>query len=69
MPPSNRTDPGHGSGGQRYPGTFMLALREAFHRLGWQTRRWLSDAVECTDAKGREQVMAMFFGRRAVRSV
>ena len=69
MPPSNRTDPGHGSGGQRYPGTFLLALREAFNRLGWQTRRWLSDAVECTDAKGREQVMALENLYRRVRPV
>src|SRR5260370_30737667 len=42
------SNPGTGFGGPRYPGTFLLALREAFARLNWQTRRWLGDAVECT---------------------
>src|SRR5437763_1237387 len=59
MARSKHTDPGRGYGGQRYPGTFLLALREAFSRLGWQARRWLGDAVDCTDAKGREQTMAL----------
>ena len=66
---SKRTNPGHGFGGQRFPGTFLLALREAFDRLGWQTRRWLGDAVECTDAKGREQVLALENLYRRVRPV
>jgi hypothetical protein len=69
MASSNRGNPGSGFGGPRYPGTFMLALREAFARLNWQTRRWLGDAVDCTDAAGREQVLALENLYRRVRSV
>src|SRR5260370_5655925 len=63
------SNPGTGFGGPRYPGTFPLALREAFARLNWQTRRWLGDAVECTDAAGREQVLALENLYRRVRAV
>ena len=59
MQSQRRSNPGHGFGGPRYPGTFLLALREAFARANWQTRRWLGDAVECTDAAGREQMLAL----------
>jgi hypothetical protein len=69
MPISKRGNPGNGFGGPRYPGTFMLALREAFTRLNWQTRHWLGDAVDCTDAAGREQVLALENLYRRVRSV
>jgi hypothetical protein len=54
-----RSNPGYGFGGPRYPGTFLLALREAFAQQKWQIRRWLNDAVECTDANGREQTLAL----------
>jgi hypothetical protein len=59
MTPHHRSDPGSGSGPARYPGTFLLALREALAGLGWQTRRWLGDAVQCVDSEGREQVIGL----------
>src|SRR5882724_3373735 len=68
MPSRSRSNPGTGFGGPRYPGTCVLALREAFTRLNWQTRRWLGDAVECTDAAGREQVLALENLYRRVRA-
>jgi hypothetical protein len=55
----NRSDPGQGSGPPRYPGSFMLALREAADGLGWQIRRWLGSAVECVDAGGEERVVGL----------
>jgi hypothetical protein len=54
-----RSDPGHGSGPPRYPGTFLLALQEAASTLNWQIRRWLGEAVECTDADGKEHVVGL----------
>jgi hypothetical protein len=63
------SNPGHGYGGPRYPGTFLLALREAFRRRKWEARQWLGDAVECTDANGREQVLALENLYRRVRPV
>ncbi len=65
----HRSNPGHGFGGPRYPGTFLLALREAFVQLNWQPRRWLGDAVDCTDANGREQMLALENLYRRVRPV
>jgi hypothetical protein len=55
----HRSDPGSGSGAPRFPGTFLLAFREAAAGLGWQVRRWLGDAVECVDVEGREQVVGL----------
>jgi hypothetical protein len=55
----NRSHPGHGSPPPRYPGTFLLALREALAGLKWQVRRWHSHAVECVDGEGREQVVGL----------
>jgi hypothetical protein len=55
MPRLNRNDPGSGSGPPRYPGTFLLALREAVAGLGWQIRRWRGALVECVDAEGNER--------------
>jgi hypothetical protein len=59
MATRHRSDPGSGSGAPRFPGTFLLAFREAVTGLGWQLRRWLGDAVECVDAEGREQVVGL----------
>jgi hypothetical protein len=58
MPP-RRSDPGQGSGPSRYPGTFLLAFREAAASLKWQVRRWRGAAVECLDDQGREQVVGL----------
>jgi hypothetical protein len=55
----HRSHPGYGSGSPRYPGTFLLAFREALAALNWQARRWLGDSVECVDAEGREQVIGL----------
>jgi hypothetical protein len=59
MARQKRTDPGPGSGPQRYPGTFLLAFREAAARLQWTVQRALGDAVACVDAEGREQVIPL----------
>jgi hypothetical protein len=69
MRPQSRSNPGLGFGGPRYPGTFLLALREAFRRLEWSARNWLGDAVECTDANGRDQLLALENLYRRVRPV
>lgn len=53
-----RTDPGTGSG-IRYPGSFLLALREAVANLNWEIRRWLGDAVECVDAEGEQHTVGL----------
>ena len=53
-----RCHPGYGSA-PRYPGSFMLALREALDAMKWQPHRWLGMAVDCTDANGREQVLGL----------
>src|SRR5207249_9335425 len=55
----NRSDPGYGSGPQRYPGSFLLAFREAVAALDWKVVRWLGGAVECSDAGGREHVVGL----------
>jgi hypothetical protein len=59
MPSNNRSNPGLSSGPPRYPGTFLLALREALADLNWQTRRWLGDAVVCLDPAGEEHVVGL----------
>lgn len=56
---SPRTNPGHGSGPPRYPGTFLLALRDVLGNLKFEVRRWLGDAVECADAEGKTQVVGL----------
>jgi hypothetical protein len=55
----NRSDPGFGGGPQRYPGSFLLAFREAAAARQWQITRWLGLAVECRDGQGREQVVGL----------
>ncbi len=59
MPHHHRSHPGQGSGQPRYPGSFLLALKEALARLNWQPRRWLGAAVECVDEAGREHVVGL----------
>jgi hypothetical protein len=54
-----RGDPGHGSGPPRYPGSFLLAFREAVAAIGWKVTRWLGGAVECTDSEGREHLVGL----------
>jgi len=57
--PRRRSDPGQGSGPPRYPGTFLLAFREAAAGMGWHIRRWAGDMVECADADGKDHVIGL----------
>lgn len=60
MAARDRSDPGHSSGmPARYPGTFMLAFREATIGLNWKILRWLGDAVECADADGEPHTVGL----------
>jgi len=54
-----RSDPGQGSGPARYPGTFLLAFREAAASLKWEVRRWHAATVECVDGQGRAQLVGL----------
>ncbi len=56
---SPRTNPGHGSGPPRYPGSFLLVFRQAVAGLKWTVQRWRGSAVDCLDAQGREQVVGL----------
>jgi hypothetical protein len=58
MPPHGRSDPGHGSE-PRYPGTFLLALREAAAELHWEVRRWMGALVACADPEGHEHIVGL----------
>lgn len=51
MPNFDQSDPGR-SQGARYPGTFMLALREAIAALGWTAEAWKGGSVACVDGTG-----------------
>jgi hypothetical protein len=59
MPSFDHANPGSGFGGARYPGTFMLALREAFASLNWQPIAWKGSSVECLDAQGQSQQVGL----------
>lgn len=59
MYPRSRSHPGQQSAPPRYPGSFLLALREALAEMKWEPRRWLGMAVECMDAEGHEQVLGL----------
>jgi hypothetical protein len=59
MQPRRRSDPGKGSAPARYPGTFLLAFREAAAGIGWQVRRWKGALVECVDGEGKEHVVGL----------
>ena len=56
---SPRTNPGQGNGPTRYPGTFLLAFREAVAGLKWTVQRWLGDAIDCLDAAGHSHVVGL----------
>src|SRR5262249_47755444 len=59
MRQNDRSDPGQGSAPPRYPGSFLLAFRQALATLNWNITRWLPSAVECTDAEGRHQYVGL----------
>jgi hypothetical protein len=53
------SNPGSGFGGPRYPGTFLLALREALAKLNWQAIAWKGTQVECVDRQGQSQQVGL----------
>src|SRR5262249_36212627 len=65
--PHSRSDPGFGFGPPRYPGTFLLAFRQALAGLHWQARRWLGHAVECVADDGTQRVVGLENLYRRVR--
>jgi hypothetical protein len=67
MPTSGRSDPGSGSGKSRYPGTFLLAFREAAAKLGWKIESWQGDAIVCQDGTGEPLVVGLENLYRRVR--
>jgi hypothetical protein len=54
-----RSNPGTGSPASPYPGTFLLAFREATATMNWKIQRWSGQAVDCTDDQGREHVVGL----------
>jgi hypothetical protein len=54
-----RSNPGTGSPASPYPGTFLLAFREATAKMNWKILRWSGQAVECADDHGREHVVGL----------
>jgi hypothetical protein len=69
MEPQSRSDPGFGSGPPKYPGTFLLAFREAAASVNLQIRRYLGHSVACIDAEGREQTVGLENLYRRARQV
>lgn len=59
MEPRRRSDPGFGSGPPKYPGTFLLAFREAAASADMKIVRYLGHSVACVDAQGREQTVGL----------
>lgn len=53
------SNPGTGFGGARYPGTFLLALREAIAQLRWSEPAWQPAVLECLDPEGRTQQIGL----------
>jgi hypothetical protein len=56
---SDRGNPGQGSGPPQYPGTFLLAFREALAELGWKPARWLGHSVVCRAPDGAEHTVGL----------
>ena len=59
MASNDRSNPGQGSGRQQYPGTFLLAFREALAALGWEPTRWLGHSVVCRTPDGEEHTVGL----------
>lgn len=57
MGPRQRTHPGTGSGPLRFPGTFVLAFREAAVGAGWQVQRWYGPLAVCADGHGHARFL------------
>lgn len=55
---ADRYDPKHGAE-QKFPGSFLLALREAAAALGWQVARWDGRMAVCADATGKEHAVGL----------
>lgn len=52
--PRGRSDPGRGFGPCRYPGSFLLAFREAAAKTGWHLVRLSGETALCHDDDQRE---------------
>lgn len=59
MSPRGRSDPGRGSGPPKYPGSFLLAFREAVARLDWRFERLIQDVALCVSADGKEHYIGI----------
>jgi hypothetical protein len=59
MPQHHRSNPGSGSGPARYPGTFLLAFREALAARKWQVGQSRGDLVACRDEHGQEHFVGL----------
>jgi hypothetical protein len=57
--PRHRSDPGSGSAPPAFPGTFLLAFREAVAGLNWKVERWLGRSVECRDEVGAMRAVGL----------
>jgi hypothetical protein len=55
----HRSDPGTGSAPPSFPGTFLLAFREAVAAVNWKVERWLGRSVECLDVVGRKRAVGL----------
>jgi hypothetical protein len=69
MPPSRRSHPGQGGSSPRYPGSFLLALREAATGLKWAVRQIKGDMAQCADAEGQEHLVGLENLYRRARQV
>jgi hypothetical protein len=65
----NRSNPGQGSNPPLYPGSFLLAFREALAGLKWQPVRWLGQAVVCRTPEGQEHTVGLDNLYRRARQV
>src|ERR1051325_10979035 len=61
------SNPKYGAGRAVYPGTFLLALREALGLLNWQATAWKGLAIECLDKQGNAQHIGLENLYRRVR--
>lgn len=59
MRAGRRSDPGVGFGQPRFPGSFLLAFREAAAEIHWQLERLMQDVALCVDADGKEHIVGL----------
>jgi hypothetical protein len=69
MGSNDRSNPGQGSGSQQYPGTFLLAFKEAAAAFGWEPIPWLGHSVICRTPGGEERTVGLDNLYRRARQV